>query len=171
VFHCSTIESSLPWASARFDLIIASYSLYFFVDALPDIARLLRPSGWFLVITHSERYPAALSEAFGLGQWRHPSELAIDCFSTENGRALLAEHFRDVEHVPYNNLLRFDAPDLEDLMQYARFKLPELVPHLVLDNELWLALEGRLAECLRSGYPLVIEKNDGIFRCRGPKGE
>src|SRR5208283_926246 len=37
-----------------FDLIIASYSLYFFPHLISDVARLLMPHGIFIVLTHSQ---------------------------------------------------------------------------------------------------------------------
>src|SRR5512139_2946800 len=53
-FRCMDLPSDLPWRNESFDLVVASYSLYFFVDLLPEIVRVLRRNGLFLTITHSE---------------------------------------------------------------------------------------------------------------------
>src|SRR5512139_606725 len=41
-FYRMDLPDDLPWISESFDLVVASYSLYFFVDLLPEIARVLR---------------------------------------------------------------------------------------------------------------------------------
>ena len=56
-------------------MVVCSYSLYFFVDALPEIARVITPRGLLLAITHSETSFVGLLGAAGLA--RAGSILAI----------------------------------------------------------------------------------------------
>ena len=49
--------------SNSFDLIICSYALYFFPEIIPQISRILEPTGIFVTITHSDNH---LFELFSL---------------------------------------------------------------------------------------------------------
>jgi SAM-dependent methyltransferase len=168
-FECLRIRSALPWPSASFDLVVASYSLYFFIEALPEIARVLRPHGLFLTITHSECSSLSLCRAVGLPVAASPLVELSRLFSAENGREQLTPHFRVVEIIRYPNALRFAAGDFADLTAYVRFKLPELVPQRGKVRRSPRLEPQQIARRLTRDGALVLDKQDAIFRCRGPR--
>ena len=138
----------------RFDLAVAAYSLYFFPDELGEIARVLRPGGTFLVITHSE---AMLEEGERFFSFNNLKKV-IKGFSAENGEELLRRHFSVVAAVGYDNSLEFDREDGRDLAMYIDFKgafiSKDVDPEHARKTMLGvLEKEGRLA----------FNKNDTIF--------
>lgn len=85
-------------AGSGFDLVIASYSLYFFPHLIPEIARVLRGSGVFITVTHS-KYSLKELTSFVPFSMRTagidaPEELRINrlfrAFSLEEGAAARA---------------------------------------------------------------------------------
>ncbi|MCU0575300.1 MAG: class I SAM-dependent methyltransferase [Desulfobacterota bacterium] len=168
-------------ADASFDLVIASYSLYFFPHLIPQIARVLRSSGIFIVVTHS-RYslqeltsfvPFSMKTA-GL---QMPEDLRINMlfrsFSLEDGGLQLDPYFRDVERIPYENSLVFPLDRFDACIDYLDTK-----KHLLLKEvndvhpgkfDVVLAvLVKTLFDHARAHGKVLITKDDGIFRCRFP---
>ncbi|MCU0663021.1 MAG: class I SAM-dependent methyltransferase [Myxococcota bacterium] len=168
-FHCQLVSGELPWPDQCFDLVVASYSLYFFPELIPEIARVLRRQGVFVTITHSERSFARLCEAAGTPLQEAPIFPLIRRFSAENGQDRLARCFADTERIDYPNQLLFERDQLEDLLAYALFKLPLIRPEaesgLSFSAPLREALERRLVE----GEPFSIEKDDAVFHARTPR--
>lgn len=171
VFCRMDLPVELPWESERFDLIVSSYSLYFFVEILPEIARVLRRSGLFLAITHSETstFFSALYRAVGWDWSRSQLFSLIQHFSAENGAAKLQLYFDEIEKIEYENSLFFDSDHLNDLLRYVRFKLPLLLPDPASGDDMPKLLQERISEWLSRGSVLVMDKNDAIFRCRLPR--
>jgi SAM-dependent methyltransferase len=169
-FECVNLGNALPWPSGSFDLVVASYSLYYFVDVLADIPRLLRPTGLFLAITHSGTTFRALCRAAGIDEVCCPLLALIRRFSAENGGDLLRSWFARVERVEYRNELRFGPQDTEDLLRYVRFKLPLLWPKTPLSGEIPDDLRQRLTNTFRRDGRFIMDKNDAIFRCRARQG-
>ena len=167
-FTCLEVDSRLPWPDRSFDLVVCSYSLYFFVNVLPEIARVLTPGGLFLTITHSEDSFIGLLGAAGLAEAGSELLALTRRFSAENGGAMLGEWFEEVDRIDYPNLLRFEAEHVEELLTLLRFKLPLLVPGAKPGDD----LPDGLTRFARSSLPrmgdVVVEKNDAVFRCRGP---
>lgn len=167
-FVRAEVTSILPFEPASFDLVTSSYSLYFFVEALPEVARVLRPDGWFLVVTHNRDSFRELFRLIDLPIKGSPLSDLIERFSSENGSALLEQYFDEVERIPYSNTVRFSAGQLEDLLWYFRFKLPLLsagAPDGALDEQMRMAAQAQF----QNGKEIRVEKSDTIFRCRGPR--
>jgi SAM-dependent methyltransferase len=165
-FQCLKLERALPCPTGSYDLVLASYALYFFIDLLPEIPRVLRRDGLFVTITHSEATWHSLYRVAGLEECRCPLFALVRNFSTENGAKMLGRFFEEVETIIYPNVLRFEPQHLEDLLHYVRFKLPWLLPEGCRSANMVEDLRERLATTLRQDGGFVIEKDDAIFRCR-----
>lgn len=168
-FHNRMIGCELPWPDDCFDLVIASYSLYFFPEIIPAIARVLHAQGTFVTITHSESSFARLCEAAGLSLHDAPIFHLIRRFSAENGADMLARCFADTQKIDYPNQLLFECGHFEDLLDYARFKLPlfrqEPASVSLSDAPMRTTLERHLSE----GGSFSIEKDDAVFYARSPR--
>jgi len=165
------------------DLVVASYSLYFFPHLIGEIARILRPNGIFIAITHTE---SSLQEVIRLipGCVRAvgveaPGEPAIGRllrnFSLENGEAQLREHFGRIEKIPFENDLSFPQGDIEDCIDYLGKKRNLLFKEIFDTNpkmidEALSCFYRELRESARRQGSVVITKDDGIFRCFEPGG-
>ncbi len=158
---CLFVRSRLPapidMPSGSFDLVVAIYSLYFFIGMLPEVKRLLAAGGTFLSITHSE---AMLEEAEEFFQFRSMRK-TIEKFSAENGEAALREYFGSVSYVDYENSLVFRAGDQDDLRDYVHFKRDFITG----DADPDLVRERLFHELERKGV-LKLNKNDRIFIAR-----
>jgi SAM-dependent methyltransferase len=164
-FLCADLEARIPFRDHSFDLVIAAYSLYFFVPVIPDVARVIRCGGHFLAVTHSEQSFAGLLRAVGLPVEEAPLMSLLRGFSSENGEGLLRRSFSSVRRVDYRNSLSFAEKDREDLLAYLRFKLPLLGADLC-DEDRWpKELELRAAESLRRSGRVLIRKDDTLFIC------
>ncbi len=168
-FVCRRLDSRLPWPDRRFDLIVCCYSLYFFVEILPEIARVLAPRGIFLTITHFESSIVGQLPAAGFPDAAARLLALTRRFSAENGRVLLDKWFGEITQISYENALRFQAEDFEDLIKFLKFKLPFLVPESGPDDELPETIERFARVVMRRVGELVVEKNDAIFQCRSPQ--
>jgi SAM-dependent methyltransferase len=167
-FVCRRIERQLAWPDGSFDLVIASYTLYFFVEVLPEVARVLTPQGMFLAVTHSEASCRDLACVLG-----HPESdslllAGVRGFSAENGADRLARWFEDVRRIEYHNTLVFEAAHQEELLAYLRFKLLLLAPQAALAGELAEAL-AHACEVLACLGRVVLEKDDAAFHCTRPR--
>ncbi|MBN2114587.1 MAG: class I SAM-dependent methyltransferase [Acidimicrobiia bacterium] len=168
-FLCQTLQSKLDFPTRAFDLVLASYSLYFFPAVIPEVARVLQPGGWFVAVTHSESDFAALLWAVGVPPERSARRALTRSFSAENGAGLLERHFSHVEARPYPNTLEFEIGDLTEFLTLVRYKAPQLVP---ADGEPPTPpeeIEERARDMLRYMGRVVIEKDDAIFVCTGPR--
>jgi SAM-dependent methyltransferase len=170
--------------AGSFDLVIASYSLYFFPHLIPEIARILRREGLFITITHSkyslqeimEHVPESMEKAGMIP----PNDLMIhklfQAFCLEDGGAALEEYFDEVELIPYRNSLVFPVEHFGDCAEYIKNKR-----HLLF-KEASEACPAKLDEvsenCTRALHDraliqgrILVNKDDGIFRCRLPVAE
>jgi len=170
-FEAMHIGSTLPWRGGAFDLVLSSYSLYFFPEVLPELARVLAFEGWAIVLTHSRRSFDGLLTAAGLDPSTNPLTALVDRFPAETAAERLGVLFETVERIHFPNTLRFAKADLDDVLVYLQFKLPllgldadpsagEAPPEPMRRAiERWLAEHGGLTE----------DKTDAGFRCRGPR--
>lgn len=153
-FHLVVLPDPTGLPSEHFDLIVSLYSLYFFPGALSEIARLLKPEGLFLCLTHSS---SMLEEGQHYFDFRNLRKV-IEQFSAENGENLLRKYFAKVSHIDYPNALVFHGPDERSLAMYIDFKREfiekDVDPHIVRDK--------MIAELHRKGE-LRFNKNDRIF--------
>lgn len=168
-FLCARLADRLPWPDASLDLVLCSWSLYFFPAILPEIARALRPGGRLLAVTHSVRAFFGLLEAAGLAARERESEALLRRFSAENGAALLARHLGPVERVDYPNRLRFGPDDLGELLAYLAFKLPVLLAEPPCGPGLPTEAETAVRSTLARQGEVWVEKDDVCFRCRKPR--
>ena len=170
--------------SSTFDLVVASYSLYFFPHLIREITRILRPDGIFIAITHAEQ---SLREVIRLipgcmvsaGIEPPPAEPAIGrllrVFSLENGETQLKDHFGRIERIDFHNSLSFPLGSMEDCINYLGKKRNLLFKEL-LDTkprragEALSCLYRELGENARREGNVVITKDDCIFRCFDPRG-
>jgi ubiquinone/menaquinone biosynthesis C-methylase UbiE len=168
-FTCMQVGSKLPWPGHSFDLVSSSYSLYFFVEVLPDIARVLTPDGIFVCVTHSERSLVDLFCLAGLPEARSRWTELMRGFSAENGQALLERHFGEVRRIDYPNTLKFTSETAADLTAFIHFKLQLLNPESNPQNHPPGALRHFVEEVLLSTGEVIVEKNDAAFHCRRPR--
>lgn len=166
-------------ADGSFDLVVASYSLYFFPHLIGDISRILKPDGIFIALTHTED---SLKELIGLiplsnaggDTLREPAiSRLFRVFSMENGEVRLKEHFGTIERIPYLNKLVFPYENIEDCYDYVS-KKRNLIFKEVRDTDPQ-RLDGimeeffrRIQSCARQNRVLEITKDDCVFRCRDP---
>ncbi len=127
------VVGSFPEAS--FDLVLCSFALYFFPEVIPEIARILRADGLFVVITHdrnnmgerADLIRETLAREGDLPGGRLPVENIVSRFSAENGRDLLAPWFGEIETQDYRNTLVFPPSDIPQILRYIHFKSPFLL--------------------------------------------
>ena len=168
-FVCRRIDSRLDWPDNAFDLIVASYSLYFFPEVIPELARILNPHGLFVALTHTEESCRSLIHATGCGEAESHLLPISRNFSAENGGGLLEPWFGEVQRVDYRNSLVFEADEHDDLLAYLRFKLPFLSPGSEPGSELPEPLWQAVQESLSRQGRVVLSKNDAAFHCRMPR--
>ncbi|RMG05794.1 MAG: NUDIX domain-containing protein [Nitrospirae bacterium] len=180
-FHISHADEIKSYPSASFDLIISSYSLYFFPHLVSEIARLLRPEGTFVAITHSrkvlreliQRIPSVM-DRFGVrvAEVLRAQEL-LDTFSYEEGENLLEPHFGEITKKLFPNKLRFTEEELERFREYLQMK--KLIffkeVHDEAPDSVGAVLEAIMAELMREARAkgsMEFTKDDGIFICKRP---
>jgi len=168
-FICRTLDSRLDFPARSFDAVIASYSLYFFPGIIPEVARVMKPDGVFVSLTHSESHFGGLLEAIGLSPQQSELHNVLLEFSAENGAARLAEHFGVVESRPYRNTLVFRSGDLDDYQALLRFKLSSLLPAQNVGPDQAANLLERALDLLVGTGRVTIEKDDTAFICTEPR--
>jgi len=159
------------------DLVICSYALYFFPAIIQEVSRILKSSGVFIIITHSENHLKEiitfLSKTFDIMGIQKPDSFPcqdlIDNFNNSNGYRLLSPWFGQVKEKEYRNSLHFEISDFEDLEKYFRFKQPHFIPDNI-DNKniIFNKMIYRLRKYLQSGNHFNITKDDSIFICKEP---
>lgn len=162
----------------RFDLVVCSYALYFFPEAIRDIARIIKPGGYFVTITHSQGHMRELvriaKKCLFTDDNRENIELPIErlihSFSDSNGMNLLSPWFTDISKKSYENSLQIASQDLDDLIKYFRFKQKFFIPEVQHQDEKTRSQAvDFLRQCLNSEKSHLISKNDTVFICKGPK--
>jgi SAM-dependent methyltransferase len=168
-FDARALDSELPFGPRSFDGAVSSYALYFFPGIIPDVARVLRPEGFFVSVTHHERSLQSLLDVLGLPGANSPQVTLLRAFSAETGAAGLCDHFETMERREYSNSLVFLADEIDDLLRYVRFKLPLLRRERPMGADLPPEIAGRLRRMLESEGSIEIRKDDTIFVCTGPR--
>jgi ubiquinone/menaquinone biosynthesis C-methylase UbiE len=174
------IISEMP--NESFDLIITSYSLYFFPHLVNEISRILSPGGAFIAITHSEN---TLHEAIDI--IKHcMKEIGLQIlddtilhklfysFSLENGKKHLQQYFNKIEIINYSNSMIFNYNNINDCIFYIQKKrnliykeVIENMPDRVTETE--HCVESNIIQHARQYGEMRLNKDDGVFRCFGPK--
>jgi SAM-dependent methyltransferase len=166
-FVLAVLEDTLPFEEQSFDLVVASYSLYFFPKILADVCRVMRDNAMLLAVTHSESCCRGLMSAAGFSG-DSPLIQLVRRFSGENGGQQLSPFFADVETIVYPNHLLFLNGELDDLMTYIRFKLPLAMCESDTEPVLPDFVEPNLRATMDRTRAVTVEKDDAIFRCRRP---
>jgi ubiquinone/menaquinone biosynthesis C-methylase UbiE len=163
-----------------FDLILCSYALYFFTDAIPDISRILAPHGIFIVITHDRNNmkelisitKEVLSRNNMLKEENLPLEKIIAQFSSENGMEMLKPWFGQVAAIDYRNSLVFRPEDDLRIIEYFLFKSPFLLSGINCEMECIVHLLSiKLQQDALLQERFTLSKNDRIFICSSPLDE
>ncbi len=167
--------------SRTYDLVIASYSLYFFPHLIKDISRILKSKGIFITITHSRDSLKEITELIP-SSMEHtgitaPGEFALNkllkAFCLEDGYRQLKPYFKTVEMLPYNNAMLFSPDNISDCVEYIAKKRPLLFKDIIDSHPNKIrGIEDhfykRLHEQAVSKGLLSITKDDAIFRGFNP---
>lgn len=180
-FHISDVAELATYPNNIFDLVIASFSMYFFPNSLAHIAGVLKSDGSFVTITHSENLLRELiqhiPEAMNDLGVKLPEILCIQRlfqeFSCENGEQLLTRYFREISHKRFDNRLHFIQNDLGKFINYVEMK-----KHLFFkeayeecpDNVsavLERVMQAITVQATQKGW-VEFNKNDCVFICSSP---
>ena len=177
-FSSDGVHQIAGFPTAGVDLILCSFALYFFVDILPDIARILTPDGRLIAITHASGNMRELIGAIRNILKTHgvlepddvlPIEQILKAFTAENGTARLAPHFVDIRKIDFANTLVFPPRDIGAFVDYYRFKRPLFLAGTppaadIIIPELTKLLAGMAAR----SQTISMCKDDAIFICSQP---
>ncbi|MFH1144768.1 MAG: class I SAM-dependent methyltransferase [Candidatus Eisenbacteria bacterium] len=163
------IAQRLPWPAGSFDLIVCSYSLYFFPQILRELPRLLRPAGTLLVLTHWADSLHSLFEITGIAERDALLADLVGRFAAEQGAAVLQDHFATVTRRDYRNALRFPRAQEDDLLLYIQFKLPLLIRGASPSHDVPDVVRDAVRRFLDRHGEAILEKDDACFYCRSPR--
>ena len=158
-----------------FDLVLCSYALYFFPEAIPSVARILATTGWFVAILHDRdnmRELVELARRLGpsssLSRAPLPLESLLGTLASENAPEALGRCFAEVQSIPFPNSIVFERDEADALVTYVKFKAP-LLGLAGARDRLGGELEGCVRSLLERTGRYTITKNDTVFVCRGPR--
>ncbi len=165
-----------------FDMIITSYSLYFFPHLIPEIARVLAPDGVFIAVTHSKntlqeaiRFIRSCIKSVGsLDEKETVINRLFSAFSLEEGRYQLEKYFNRVERLDYSNSMIFPSEHVNDFIFYIQ-KKKNLIYKEVMDmipeklDDIVSCVERHIIDYTAAHRTIVLNKDDAVFRCFGPK--
>lgn len=181
-FIAENASSIKTMGDSSFDLIIASYSLYFFPYLIDEIARILSREGIFIAVTHTEYSLQEVIQMIprcieGLGLIP-PDEILISrlfrTFSMENGEGQLAPYFEETEKIVFENSLTFPSEKVNDCIEYLEQK-----KHLLF-KDIEASYPERMDDIISSFYRdilafaqkgerIALTKDDVVFRCHKPR--
>lgn len=160
-----------------YDLILCSYAMYFFPEAVKQIARILKEDGRFIAITHAVPHMPEFTSYVRSVLKRNgliitidlPYETLIERFSDQNGGELLKAYFSGVSKLDYKGKLYFGKDDHEDMISYFNFKHSFFIPERIdPDDELHQKVVDTIKTDLIESQGMKITKNDSIFVCTQP---
>lgn len=161
-----------------FDLILSSFSFYFFPEYIGRIASLLKNDGICVAITHAvphmhelTSFVKALLHLRGIGHSGDlPYESLIRNFSSENGKELLNPWFSDIQRQYCKSSLVFPDGDYDSLLKYFKFKHRFfLTENKNRTDELIGLLLEKVKKEMKLYGKFTITKDDIIFVCTQPK--
>lgn len=166
----------MPLRSKSVDVVLANHMLYYVADldqACAGFARILRPGGYLLAATNSERYMgelrrlhARIAARFGYADRLHLLDEGRD-FTLENGRRPLAQYFRRVQRYDLASELRF--PTAEPVVAYLASngsRLFDLLPAAVSWDDVAAALRHELEAHIAEHGLYRVSKLAGVFVCQ-----
>ena len=181
-YICGNADRISEFPDNYFDLILCNFSLYFFIDKLPTIAKKLKSDGLFITITHStyslKELLIDLQTALNLKSkptWNElGSEQILDNFNSENGLELVKPYFKNIEKIEYRNTLEFYNNDIEKLFDLLEFKKTSLIHHnnyadFIMTKEFDERLRNTVTTKINKYGKYILNKDDAVFRCRKPK--
>lgn len=177
-FSSAGVHAIKKCPPASFDLIICSFALYFFVEIIPEIARVLKKDGIFITITHD---PCNMQELIHITRKtlkehqlladHHllPIEIIIQQFSAENGERLLGPFFGEVRKFYFKNSLVFQPWDIDFFIDYYQFKSPFFLAGTgVRKKNIVDKFLHKLQDIGAAGKVITMCKDDTIFICSQP---
>lgn len=178
-FSPAGVLSIKKYPPVSFDLIICSYALYFFVEMIPEIARILKKDGTFITITHDpcnmqeliHITRAALKEHHLLDNHQLlPVEVITRQFSAENGEQQLSPYFDRIQKLDFKNSLIFQAWDIYFFLDYYQFKSPFfLIGTGAEKKNIVEKLLHKLQDIGAVSKVITMCKDDAIFICSQPQ--
>jgi SAM-dependent methyltransferase len=181
-FISSSADIIREMPKASFDMIITSYSLYFFPHLIPEIARVLAPDGVFIAITHSKDtlheaiqfIRSCMSSIGSLDAKETIINKLFSAFSMEEGKNQLEKYFSRVERLDYNNSMVFPADHVHDFIFYIDKKrnliykeVIEMMPERI--DDIVQCVEKHITEYVAANGSIILNKDDAVFRCYEPK--
>ena len=177
-FASTSVHPIKKHSAQTFDLVICSFALYFFIEIIPEIARVLKPNGLFITITHSRRNMKELialtktilkKKKLLSGTELLPIEIILRQFSSENGATLLYPYFRRIQQIDFNNSLIFQAQETKSFLEYYKFKRPFFLTGTnTRKNDIFEQLMLELQKMTLKSKNIQMCKNDRIFLCSEP---
>lgn len=174
-FSSSGVHTIKKLPSGSVDLVICSFALYFFVEMVPEIARLLRKDGVFITITHDQCNMQELISITRSTLEEHsllpknqllPVEMIIRQFSAENGEAMLAPYFNQIRKLEFQNSLIFQPWEVYFFIDYYQFKSPFfLIGTGAHKNKIVEKLLHKLQDIGADNKVITMCKDDAIFIC------
>jgi SAM-dependent methyltransferase len=179
IFTSSGTSVVKDLAEKSVDLVICSYSLYFFPEIIPDISRILKKNGLLIATVHKKgnmgelvhtAKDILLENNMLQEDVKLPIETLISRFSSENAFETLSPWFQDIRTKDYVNRLVFKPEDIYSLVEYFRFKHPLLLSRTEIEIESALnLLKTRLEELFTQRRDnFIISKDDTVFICSKP---
>ena len=160
-----------------YDLVICSYALYFFPEYISQVARILKPKGLFIVITHSCPHmkeltflvKGILESADIPHDHLLPYEQLINRFCDYNGTGLLNPWFGNIYRKEFRSEIIFKSADFEKFAEYFRFKFPFFIPSgKGKEKKLTGLVMKKVKLLLKETGSFLITKDDTIFICSKP---
>ena len=157
----------LPFDSASCAHLISNHMLYHVPhppDAVAEFARVCADDGVVSVATNGERHFRALKEIETAVFSTRTKDRTAEAFGITNGQVMLEACFDEVTLLRFPDALHVTSAD--DLLAYARSYPPgeDATPDQVVE------LGEHIDAALEAGNgTVVIEKDVGLFICRGPR--
>ena len=174
-FSSSGVHTIKRIPSGSFDLIICSFALYFFIEMIPQIARILKKGGFFVAITHDECNMEELITITRTTLEEHqllaknqllPVELILRQFSADNGEILLRRYFSEIRKIDFKNSLIFQPWEIDFFIDYYQFKSPFFLTGTGADKKnIVEKLMHKLQDIGAESKMITMCKDDAIFIC------
>lgn len=174
-FSSSGVHTIKRIPSGSFDLIICSFALYFFIEMIPQIARILKKGGFFVAITHDECNMEELITITRTTLEEHqllaknqllPVELILRQFSADNGEILLRPYFSEIRKIDFKNSLIFQPWEIDFFIDYYQFKSPFFLTGTGADKKnIVEKLMHKLQDTGAESKMITMCKDDAIFIC------
>jgi ubiquinone/menaquinone biosynthesis C-methylase UbiE len=154
---------AVPFASSRFDAVLANHMLYHVPDvplALSEFHRVLKRDGALYAATNGAAHMRELDELLVDLCEREPVNPTLS-FSLENASEQLSKYFTDIRRLDFESNLA--VTEVEPLLDYV-FSISEVKP--LRGTRMEQELARVIAERIRSQGAFRITKAVGLFEAR-----